>query len=167
MVVLRVRVCVSRLLRRSMDATGARSVRAAAPPASPSGGRAGLASLAIQLGESALKLKSLYDRFKDAPSSLSTISHDLETLALLLQELEIYRRHHRYDDLILGRCITRCRKVVNRVSVLIENMGGRIKSRVTVGRMYTALKDKDMTRLLLDLEEAKSLLMLALQQYQL
>ena len=128
---------------------------------------AGLASLAIQLGESALKLKSLYDRFKDAPNSLSTISHDLETLALLLQELEIHRQHDRYGGVILGRCITRCREGVKEVSVLIEKMERRIKSRVTIGRMYAALKDKDMARLLLDLEDAKSSLMLALQQYQL
>lgn len=54
-------------------------------------GGAGLASLSMQLAESANKLKRLYHSMKDAPSTLKEIADEIEIMSLSLRHLE---QHH-------------------------------------------------------------------------
>jgi len=49
---------------------------------------AGLASLVIQLGESATKLRKLYYAAKNAPRTIARLAFDLDTMALTFRELE-------------------------------------------------------------------------------
>ena len=53
---------------------------------------AGIASLAIQLGDSAIRLRKLYQATKHAPKQLSNLAFEIETCGLLLQEVELRNR---------------------------------------------------------------------------
>ena len=55
-------------------------------------GGAGLLSLSIQLLESAKKLKNFNDSVRNAPERLVTLGFELETLSLMLQQLEAHRQ---------------------------------------------------------------------------
>jgi hypothetical protein len=48
---------------------------------------AGLASLALQLVDTAQKLKTLYNATKDAPSAVAELSFELETMSLSIHQL--------------------------------------------------------------------------------
>jgi hypothetical protein len=55
-------------------------------------GGAGLASLSIQLAESAVKLKRLYHSMKDAPETLKEIADEIKIMSLSLKHLERHRQ---------------------------------------------------------------------------
>jgi hypothetical protein len=58
---------------------------------------AGLVSLGIQLGESAVKLRRIYHAAKDAPRTVSRLVFGLETMAMALQELELHRQQNSHS----------------------------------------------------------------------
>ncbi len=128
-------------------------------------GGAGLLSLAIQLGESATRLKTFYEKVKNGPNTILELSHDLETLSLALRLLE---RHRQYDDpeaVLLDRCVLRCERGASKIAILIERLERSMQKRGSLGRMYVAFKTSQVVILLDELERTKSDLMLAYQMY--
>ena len=130
-------------------------------------GGLGLVSLAAQLGESALKLMSFYERIKDMRSTLSDLAHDLETISLTLQELERHRQRGRHDDTLLKRCAAKCKEKADKIEALVNKMETRIGKFRMAGKAYAALKQPEMTTLLDELEQAKSSILISLQMYSL
>lgn len=47
----------------------------------------GIASLAIQVGDSILKVRGFWDRVKEAPEDIRYILEEIETLSLVLSDL--------------------------------------------------------------------------------
>lgn len=130
-------------------------------------GGLGLASLALQLADSALQLKGFCERVKDARSKLTDLAHDIETISLTLQELERHRQRGRQDDTLLKRCAEGCKGKADQIEALVDKMEARITRLNVAGKAYTALKKTDVQELLVELEQAKSSIMLALQMYSL
>lgn len=129
-------------------------------------GGAGLLSLSIQLGESAMKLKRLYNAASNAPRTVSRLVFDLETMAMALNEIEHRRQRSMYSDTILTRCITTCQQNVAEIQRLVGKMETKLANHSKVhGRVYTALKDRDIQDLCNDLERAKASLELAYMMY--
>lgn len=123
-------------------------------------GGAGLVSLAIQLWESAAKLKTLFNAANNAPQTVSALIFSLETLALELKELE--QGQQPGPGSLLARCITACRSRTSEIQQLVSKMERCMaKHEGLRGRVYTALKDRDVKELLDDLERTKSSLVLA------
>ena len=58
---------------------------------------AGLLSLSFQLLQNAQRLKSLYNRTKNAPETLLELTFSLETISLMLKELEKHRQHDSHN----------------------------------------------------------------------
>ena len=127
---------------------------------------AGLLALSIQLGESAMKLKRLYQAAKDASSTIERLLFDLETMSLALGQLEQHRRHDTHSEAPITRCITQCQQCVQDVQQLVDNLERCLTKHARLrGRVYAAFKERDVKELLDDLERAKSSLNLAYTMY--
>lgn len=128
-------------------------------------GGAGLASLAIQLGDCAVKLKRVYYAAKSAPRTIERLIFGLETMAMALSELEQHRQRHIHDGALLFRCITECQHSTTDIQRLVDKMERYMTSYGKVGRMYTVFHERDVKELLDELERAKSSLELAYMMY--
>jgi hypothetical protein len=129
-------------------------------------GGAGLLSLGIQLGESAVKLKRIFYAAKNAPQTISRHVFSLETMALALQELEQHRRHDAHSGALLERCIMSCRESTFQIQQLVDKMEHYMTAYDRVGgKLYTVYKEREVKELFEDLEKAKSSLELAYMIY--
>lgn len=126
-----------------------------------------LLSLALQLGESALKLNSICERVKDARTLLTDLSHDLETISLTMHELERHRLREKHDAALLQRCAVRCKEKADRIAALVTKLQERINRSRVIGKAAVALKRAEIEGLLGELEETKSSIILALHMYSL
>ena len=128
---------------------------------------AGLASLSIQLLQSAQTIREFHGRVKDAPDTLLNLSHDLETVSLMLRQLETHRQHDSHDAELLGRCISQCQRSVTQMESLVRTLESRLSRLRILGKIMVALRDDEFRSILGDLEQAKSSIMLAFQMYSL
>lgn len=126
---------------------------------------AGLLSLSIQLFESAQKLKGLADNIRNAPGTLGDLEFDLQTMGLALQQLEKHRQQDSHDATLLARCLERCAVCTSRIQKAVDKMTAYSAKSSKLGKMYVAFKEKDLDKLLKDLEGAKSSLHLSLNMY--
>ncbi|KAI1621980.1 hypothetical protein EDD37DRAFT_652334 [Exophiala viscosa] len=129
-------------------------------------GAAGLLSLAIELGESAEKLRRLYHGVKGAPKTIEVLMVDLETMSMALCEVERTRQRDTSTSAILERCIFRCQQSTGTIKHVVEKMESCIaKHNRLRGKLYTAFRERDVKELLDDLERAKTSLHLAYTMY--
>ena len=128
---------------------------------------AGLVGLAIQLLETAQSIREFHGLVKSAPDALLNLSHQLETVSLLLRQLETHRQHDSYDAELLGRCIDQCQHSATHMGTLVQKLEKRLARLRILGRIMVALRDEEFHRLLTEIEQAKSSIMLAFQMYSL
>lgn len=128
-------------------------------------GSAGLLSLSVQLFESSQKLKAFYDAVRDAQETLDDLVFDLETMALTFRHLERHRQEDEHDDELLDRAIAQCRRCTAPIQTTVDALAMRMRKHRRMGRAYTAWKEQDISKLMLDLERAKSSLQLAVLSY--
>jgi hypothetical protein len=127
---------------------------------------AGLVSLAIQLLESSQKLKGLYSTSRNAPRTIEDLCFELKTLSLQLRQLERHRHLDHFNNTeILDRCIAVCQQRVTRVRDVVDAMSRYMQRSFTFGGVYTAFKEPEMRKLIVELEQAKSSLSLAYISY--
>ncbi|KAK4495963.1 hypothetical protein PRZ48_013231 [Zasmidium cellare] len=117
-------------------------------------------SAGIQLVESIQKLRAFCSTVKNAPSTLQDLIFDLETMALCLDQIE--RTQTTGDPLLLIRCLDRCRVSTSRIQVVVDKIQSIGAKRAFVSKLYTAMKDPDISKLFVELEQAKSTLSLTL-----
>lgn len=128
-------------------------------------GGLGLVGLALQLADSASKLKSFCERVRDARSTLTDLAYDIETVSLTLQELERDRQQEGRDDTLLKRCAARTKEKADKIEALVRKLEARIGKSGMAGRASAALKRAEVQSLLDDLEQAKTSIMLTLQTH--
>ncbi|KAM0722591.1 hypothetical protein Q7P37_002032 [Cladosporium fusiforme] len=131
---------------------------------------AGIASLAIQLMESSQKLHALYHTSKDAPDTVVQLSFELATLSKHIRQLErLQDRTHQSGDAdceeLLGCCIYTCARMSAKIKTAVDKVEHSLqKSRLT-GRVYMAFKEPEIRKLLEEMEQAKTSMILAHLQY--
>jgi hypothetical protein len=128
-------------------------------------GAAGLASLSIQLGESAIKLKRLYHSMRNAPETLTDIADEIEVMSLSLKHLERHRQSESHGADLLDRCIENCRSHTTKITLLTENISQKIDKASLTGRLYASMRERDLEKLLDDLARARSALHLIVDLY--
>jgi hypothetical protein len=128
-------------------------------------GGAGLASLSIQLAESALKLKRLYHSMRNAPETLTEIADEIHLMSLSLQHLERHRQNENHGADLLDRCIENCRSHTTKITLLTEKISQKIDNASLTGRLYASMRERDLDKLLGDLARARSALHLAVDLY--
>jgi hypothetical protein len=128
-------------------------------------GGAGLASLSIQLAESAIKLKRLYHSMRNAPETLKEIADEIELMSLSLKHLERHRQSESHGADLLDRCIENCRSYTTKITLLTEKIAQKIDNASLTGRLYASMRERDLEKLLGDLARARSALHLAVDLY--
>jgi hypothetical protein len=128
---------------------------------------AGLVSLSMQLLESAQKLKGFCDPARDAPTTVTRLSSEMETMSLLLRQFESFRRNQIFGDQVLDSCIKSCEEAVSK----IKDSVGRVERLLLVpktrslGKTYMGFKEPKIRKLLEEMEHAKSSVLLAFSSY--
>ncbi|OCT49053.1 hypothetical protein CLCR_04571 [Cladophialophora carrionii] len=129
-------------------------------------GGAGLVSLAIQLIESTAKLKRIYHAAQDAPTTLSSLTFDLETIAMALRQLDQHRQAGTPTETLLARCMIACQRGIAEIKELVDKLETCLARHKNIrGKLYTAFKQHDVRGLLDNLEKAKSSLHFAYTMY--
>lgn len=132
-------------------------------------GGAGLVSLGLQLGDSAKRLRKMYNTMKGAPKALDTLSFELETMALSLQLLEQQRQRLGSNsmEVVFERCLAMSQERTQEIQQLIDKMTCHMEKHARLrGKLYFAFKDQDVEELLCRLEKVKSSLQMAYAMYQ-
>nr|OQO25281.1 hypothetical protein B0A51_08844 [Rachicladosporium sp. CCFEE 5018] len=120
-------------------------------------GGAGLASLAVQLVDSAEKLRSFCRASKNASQSINDLIFDIETLSLSLRHLERHQaRGNNADSVLLERCVVACRSKAAQISDLVARMELKMRNFDKLGKLYVAFKEPEVKKLVDDMERAKS-----------
>ena len=130
---------------------------------------AGLASLAIQLAESAVTLRRFYKSARRAREALEEIAFEIETFALALQDIgrscTTSGSVDYANNSLLDRCIQTCEKRTKKVIAVVSEMEQLMSRSRSIGRIYVTVKEHDVQMLYNDLERAKSSLAVALTLY--
>lgn len=126
---------------------------------------AGLFSLTLQLAEGATKIKRLYDLSKNAPARLLTLSHELETLVFMLQQLQERWRLDSSHEPLLTRCVAQCEQSAKRITDLVDRLENRINRLKGIGKYFAALPDGEVKDCLSQLEQSKTTLMLVFDMF--
>lgn len=113
-------------------------------------GGAGLASLSIQLAESAVKLKRLYHSMKHAPENLKEIADEIGIMSLSLKHLERQRQNESHGADLLDSCIENCRLYTSKITLLTEKIHQKLDKDSLAGRMYAVMQSRDLDKLLND-----------------
>ena len=126
---------------------------------------AGLISLSMQLLGCSQKLKSFYSASKDAPQTVADLSFELETMSLSLRQLVIHRQADISSDTLLGRCMMTCTLMTTKTEAAVNKMEHLLRKSRGIGRMYSAFKEPEISKLLESLEHAKSSMLFAYMSY--
>ncbi|KAK5136343.1 hypothetical protein LTR08_003469 [Meristemomyces frigidus] len=121
-------------------------------------GAAGLASLAIQLGESVVKLKRFYDSVRSAPRDLKCIVSEIETLFPLLIRIECNPPQNMspVDALFVAHGLKMCRDACNNIGETAITLENSIRRQRMTGAIKTVLKERQIRDSRVKLERAKS-----------
>jgi hypothetical protein len=128
----------------------------------------GIASLAIQVGNSIIKLKNFWDRVKEAPVEIRHIIEELETLSLVLSEIGVDD-----DDGEIGgvssssqaKCVELCEKGTNILGTIVAELEQEIGRKKWTGSFKAVLKKGMVDGLRDRLRSAQFMLMLSNQVY--
>lgn len=126
---------------------------------------AGLASLALQLVDTAQKLKTLYNATKDAPHTVEDLTFELETMSMSLFRLTSHRHTDIAEDELLNRCFASCTRMVKRITDAVAKIEHLMQRGRMGGRLYMAFKQPEILELLEELERAKSSMLIAYMSY--
>ncbi|KAI1117746.1 hypothetical protein F5Y14DRAFT_439039 [Nemania sp. NC0429] len=130
--------------------------------------------VATLVGKSIIKLKQLWDDLQDVPSSIRDLLDQIECLDPALWEAEHTFDHASlppmiWDNSIASRSTAYCRKALNSLSELVDelalqiNRPGKLRSKVAAGKVV--LKKEQLKSLERRLQNAVMMLTLAQQSY--
>jgi hypothetical protein len=129
-------------------------------------GAVGIASLAIQLTESAANIKRFYHLIKEAPQTLKDIADEIETYGLVLKLLDRDQQAcHCVEETILKRCVVQCTRAVGRVRAVTDSFEQAIQASKLKGQLRTAFKRSELQRVCDELKDARTSLALAHSLY--
>lgn len=129
-------------------------------------GGAGLASLAIQLGENARKLKKFYHNYKEAPEFLASISFELQTFALALRNVERDRQSlNLIDGETVDRCVQICHRACKEVQAVVSELEAASAQSSRRGKLTIALDHSSIIQRRNELDRARDSLAFAYQLY--
>ncbi|KAF7188155.1 hypothetical protein HII31_10440 [Pseudocercospora fuligena] len=116
----------------------------------------GLASLAIQLGDSVAKLKGFCRQYAEAPNMLQKIAFSLETTGLILREMDRERqdRVHSSPEM-LTRCVKMCKEAIGLVKTTTDKLEQSLLKSHIRGRLRIAFRAEEVAQLCNELNRAE------------
>lgn len=126
----------------------------------------GIASLALQVGDCIVKLKTFCDAVKNAPEEIGYLIEEIETLSLVLSEFEASDAAvSTIRQESTSRCLLFCQKAASILSELVKDVEAEIRKRKRIGSVKAVLKRDAIKKLRERLMSAQSMLMLSNQIY--
>jgi hypothetical protein len=127
-----------------------------------------IASIAIQIGDSAFKLKEFWDTVKEAPEEIKYLIDEIETLSLILSD--IGNSEQQGDLTLVGResakkSLEFCQKGSAILEGVVKELDEKIAKGKRIGGIKAALKKNVTERLRDRLRSAQFMLMLSNQTY--
>lgn len=131
-------------------------------------GSLGIVSLAIQVSDSVMKLKSFLDNVKDAPDEINYTIRQIEALDSVLSSADV----HEYDDDSSEAVAVAMRtskvflvQAARALETSVKDLDLAIGKRKKVGSFKAALKQSVIDKLKQRLRDAQDLLVLSNQYY--
>lgn len=78
--------------------------------------------MSIELGEAVGQLRSFQRRYNEAPTAILRQISDLETMSLLMRQLERHRQYDRHNTILLDSCARKCEDDIRRIRELISKI---------------------------------------------
>ncbi|KAJ8061664.1 hypothetical protein OCU04_009465 [Sclerotinia nivalis] len=128
------------------------------------GSAVGITSLAIQLGDGILKLKSFWDAVKDAPKEILYILDELDTTHLLLKEIEDSLGNQTRSP-AAAKSLRLCQKGMNILNNTVKELDEEMRKRKKWGGVKMVMKKELLEKMEKRLERANSLMTMAHQNY--
>ena len=128
----------------------------------------GIASLAIQIGDSLIKLKDFWDAVKEAPEEVKYLIEEIETLSLVLSEIDANANE---DDMVqIGsaasrKCLDLCRRGAAVLGTVVGQAEQEIAKKRRIGSVKMVLKKGLVDTLKDRLKTVQLMLMLSHQTY--
>jgi hypothetical protein len=124
----------------------------------------GIASLAIQVGDSILKLKSFWEAVKEAPEDIKHLIDEIEILSLVLSEIGKESDEGEEPPIAspsASKCQELCQKGLKALQDVVHELESEMKKRKRVGSVKAVLKKGTVDKLKDRLRSAQLLLMLS------
>ena len=116
----------------------------------------GIVSLALQVGDCVVRLKSFWAAVKEAPEEIKQLIEEIETLSVVLAEFE-------GDQPSNSRCLVLCRKALTILFEVVKEVETGIGEKKKRGSVKAVLKRDKIDKLRERLARAQALLMLSSQ----
>lgn len=108
-------------------------------------GGAGIASLSAQLLTSAQALKRFFADAKNAPAHLKALAFDIETMGMILKELDFQPVQCQGIAItLLDRCVSSVRSEVRVIERYVQRLNSRLKRHRLSGRLWAAFEDPEI-----------------------
>lgn len=134
--------------------------------AEPAGLAVGVTSLALQLGESAVKLRRLYKSYKGAPEALADTAEELETFQLLLERIGSEgMKLDAGDPLLLDKSIQICHRSSKRIDTVVNKMEMTMQKSCRWGRVRIVAAEGQINQLCMNIHRAITTLHFAFDLY--
>jgi len=130
-----------------------------------------IASLAIQIGDSIIKLKDFCSLVKDAPEEIEYLIEELEVLGLVISDIEASITSNQdestlaLDATTVSRCLGLCKRGADALEKAVQELGAELEKGRKRGSFKTALRKGTTDRLREKLRNAQSLMVLSQQTY--
>lgn len=126
----------------------------------------GLASLGLQLAGCAVTLRKFCNEVKEAPRSLQRLSREINTFALLLQQIDRTRTTHDVADAdALAESLDLCAEPTQEIVQATQKLEPVMHKYHGAGRVISPFLIREIKQLCADLERAKSTLGMAFQVF--
>jgi hypothetical protein len=103
-----------------------------------------IASLALQVGDCIMKLKTFCDAVKNAPEEIGHLIEETGTLSLVLSEFEA-RSTIRQES--RPKCLLFCQKAASILSALVKDIEAKITKRNRIASVKAVLKRDGVEKL--------------------
>jgi hypothetical protein len=129
---------------------------------------AGLASIAVQLGDSVSKIRHLYRGMRNAPAKLEDVLLELTTVELHLRQLVGYRASTPKwgtgdDAFVFDLVVKRCTDSVQKIANIADKLDARMARSKLLGRISLPFHEAEVEHLWQTIEREKSSLALLCQ----
>lgn len=127
----------------------------------------GVASFAIQVGDSIMKLKNLWDAVKEAPADIKCLMEEIEALSLVLREIgPIHDSDERSINYPSGtRCMELCRRSADILESVAKDLDSETRRKKRMGGIKAVLKNESINKFRDRLRSAQMMLLLSNQTY--
>jgi hypothetical protein len=128
----------------------------------------GIASLAIQIGNSIMKLKDLWNAVKEAPEEVKYLIEEIGTLSLVLSEMGASWNEDdggQIGSAASKKCVDLCRKGADILGTVVREAEQEIAKRRRIGSVKMVLKKGLLDTLRDRLKTVQFMLMLSNQTY--